>query len=91
MPRRVPAIVAGVLAVVASLTTLAAVVVADIADASTQVETLSDELPVPPPVTMTHIEHPPEPELPDLPDFMMPQREPTRHGKRVNFGSFEGY
>lgn len=71
----------------ASLTALAAVVRADVAQASiTPSVELSDELPQFDPVKMTKVEHPPEPE--ELPEFVMPTK---KHGKRIDFGTFEGY
>jgi hypothetical protein len=88
--RRVPAVIAGVLAMLASVAAMAAVVVSDIAETSVETELIADDLPAVTPVKMTKVEVKPELEDP-FPDFDLPVMKETKRGKRVNFGSFEGY
>jgi hypothetical protein len=89
--RRVPAVIAGVLAMAASFSALGAIVVSDIARASPSIEReqLSDELPAAPPVKMTKVVVKADEgfELLELLQAQ-PRRKPI---KRVDFGSFEGY
>jgi hypothetical protein len=88
--RRVPSVLAGVLAMAASLTALAAIVVSDFAEAAERPEVmLSDELAPRTPVKVAKIEH----KVIDAPDFeelLMPQPKAGKK-KRLNFGAFEGY
>ena len=85
-PRRVPSLVAGVLAMLASLTALGAVIWSDLAEASQDAAPVleADEPAAPRPVTLQKLEYPPEPELPEF-------EPPPRPLKRRLFGRFEGY
>jgi hypothetical protein len=88
-------VLAGVLAMAASLTALATVIWSDFAEAAQQQVVLSDELEPPTPVKLAKIQHAQEQEfMPVLfEDEFKPM--PTKPGKptkrRLNFGSFEGY
>lgn len=95
--RRVPSVIAGILAIAASVTALSTVIWSDFADAAepTQLE-LADDVVAPRPVKLAKIEH--KPTLLDDPmfDFTMENalNRPSRVSKRnsrINFGSFEGY
>ena len=74
----------------ASVAAMAAVVVSDIAEASVETELMADDLPAVPPVKMTKVEVQSALENPHL-DDELPVKHKTKRGKRVNFGSFEGY
>lgn len=86
-PRRVPSLVAGVLAMLASLSALGAVIWSDLAEASQDATPVleADDPSEPRPVTLQKLEYPPEPELPE---FVLPA---PREFKRKAFGRFEGY
>lgn len=75
-------VLAGVLAVLSSLTALSAIVWSDVAHANpAPIEVLSDELEPSPPVEMTKIKVLPEPKPDPLFGF----------GGVLNAGTFEGY
>ncbi|MFT3711725.1 MAG: hypothetical protein QM817_29150 [Archangium sp.] len=95
--RRLSTVIAGCVAMAASLTALAAIVVSDIAEArpSQDMAMIDDEVAPAPPVKVTKVAVQPEgPSIEDMlmlepPDMPMP---PKGKGKRrVNYGSFEGY
>jgi hypothetical protein len=87
-------VLAGVLAMAASMTALATVVWSDFAEASVlpQVE-LADDVLAPQPVKMTKIEHKPAAlaDLLDALEMAQPMKKGKRKGGRLDFGSFEGY
>ena len=98
LPARVPKVIAGVLAMAASLTALGTIVWSDLAQATEappQIELVADDVAPASPVKMTKVEHK-EPQLSD--DFLLSDllgAKPMPAGKprkgRVNFGHFEGY
>ncbi len=101
-PSRLPAVIAGCFAIAASLTTMGVIVVSDIAEAreSSDLSTLSDELPEVPLVKMTPTRVAVEPELQLLEPFEGEEAQKAASGifkrgkgkkARVNFGAFEGY
>jgi hypothetical protein len=102
-PSRLPAVIAGCFAIAASLTTMGVIVVSDIAEAreSSDLSTLSDELPEVPLVKMTPTRVAVEPELQLMDPFGDSEEAQKaasgifKRGKgkraRVNFGAFEGY
>ena len=96
---RVPKVIAGVLAMAASLTALGTIVWSDLAQATeapAQVEFVADDVAPASPVKMTKVEHKEaSPSDDDLffSELLMGKPMPTgkpRKG-RVNFGHFEGY
>jgi len=94
---RVPKVIAGVLAMAASLTALGTIVWSDLAQATeAPVELLADDLPALQPVKVTKVEHKQaQPSDDDLFLSQMLGEKPRPPGKprkgRVNFGHFEGY
>jgi hypothetical protein len=90
--RRVPSVLAGVLAMAASMTALATVVVSDFAEAAERPEVmLSDDLTPQAPVKVAKIEH----KVIDEPTFdeilEMPVQKKIGKKRRLDFGAFEGY
>ena len=91
--RRVPSVLAGVLAMAASLTALATVIWSDFAEAAQDQVVLSDEMESPTPVTLSKIQHAAGPDLDAMllePAMELPSK-PGKPKRRLNFGSFEGY
>lgn len=93
--RRVSSVLAGVLAMAASLTAMATVIWSDIAEASEPAQVLlADDVVAPKPVKLAKIEHK-QVEEPSLvmpfEDESMPVKKPTKKKRRLDFGSFEGY
>jgi hypothetical protein len=93
---RVPKVVAGVLAMAASLTALGTIVWSDLAQATeAPQELVADDVPAASPVKMTKVEHKNVPSDDDLFLSDLLGEKPRPSGKprkgRVNFGNFEGY
>lgn len=92
--RRLSTVIAGCVAMAASLTALGAIVVSDIAEArpSQDMAMIDDEVAPSPPVKVTKVEVKQE-EFPSLEDLLLEPPMPSKgKGKRrVNYGSFEGY
>lgn len=87
--RRVPSVLAGVLAMAASLTALATVVWSDYSEAAQEPAVmLADDLTPSVPVKVAKIEHKVA-ELEDIP--MLPPEKPMKKKRRLDFGAFEGY
>ncbi|MBL8923116.1 MAG: hypothetical protein JNJ54_29975 [Myxococcaceae bacterium] len=90
--RSVPAVLAAVLAMVASVLALASIVVSDIAEARGRGLEESDDVSVTTPVVMKKLQvkvEAPVDELDALAEPVKEPRKPTR--KRITFGRFEGY
>ena len=93
---RVPKVIAGVLAMAASLTGLGTIVWSDLAQATEapQVEFVMDDVSAAPPVKMTKVEHkeaqPSDDDL-FLAGFLGENPSGKPRKGRVNFGHFEGY
>jgi hypothetical protein len=86
--RRVPSILAGVLAMAASLTAMATVIWSDLAEASEPAQVmLADDVVAPKPVKLAKIEHKQVDEFEDEPVA----KKPIKKKRRLDFGSFEGY
>lgn len=90
--RKRPTMVAAAVAMAASMSVMAAVVVADIAEAraTESVEQLDDELSPPSPVTIRKVKV----EAPATIDVLVDDDEaprPRKRIKKVSFGRFEGY
>lgn len=101
--RRLSTVIAGCVAMAASLTALGAIVIADVAEAKevSDVTLLDDALPLAPPVKVTKLVAKAEPE-PTLEELLQPFDEPlpaksvksAKRSKRkppIDFGAFEGY
>lgn len=89
--RKAPAALAAAVAMAASMSVLAAVVVADIAEAraTESVEQLDDVLPLSSPVTITKIKI--QAPVPEAVDLVVEDPRPRKRLKQINFGRFEGY
>jgi hypothetical protein len=91
-PRKAPTMMAAAVAMAASMSVMAAVVVADIAEAraTEPVEQLDDELTPASPVTIRKVKIEAPVEILDLDDFGDDDVKPVKR-KGIRFGRFEGY
>lgn len=98
--RRLSSVIAGCVAMAASLTALGAIVVADIAEAreTSDVAVLDDALPVAPPVKLSKVAVKAAEADPfeDLLQDQLEQSKPRpalgkKKPRKIDFGSFEGY
>jgi hypothetical protein len=86
--RSLPAVLAAVLAMFASVLALASIVVSDIAEARGRGVVEADDVTVAPPVLMKKVQVKVETPVDEL-EVLEEPRKPAR--KRVSFGRFEGY
>jgi hypothetical protein len=89
--RRLSSVIAGCVAMAASLTALGAIVVSDIAEARDSREVFDDELPAASPVKVSKVSV--KAEEPALDEIFEPVMPKPRKGKRatIDYGAFEGY
>lgn len=95
--RRLSSVIAGCVAMAASLTALGAIVVSDIAEAKESREAVfDDEVQAAPPVKLTKVavkaaEPDPFLEMLDQQIMEVSKPRPGKKGRKIDFGSFEGY